>query len=212
MFIASVGRRGLMVALLLFISSAAAVAQDAQSPSPSAAHSLFDVGSTEWMIGTGNAWGIVVFHSSPGHQFVIETLSWGRVLSRPLLPGALRGRFEWAFEAVPLYAQYLPTHVWGIGGSPIVWRWNFEQRGRYVPYGELAGGVLLTNHSLPEGTTNANFTAHTGAGVRIFFRPHQALVVGYRFHHISNGNAIDRNPGVNAHAAHIAWSYLRARK
>jgi hypothetical protein len=64
---------------------------------------------------------------------------------------------------------------------------------------------------VPVGTARANFTAHTGFGIRAFVRAQQALVFGYRFHHISNGNRLDRNPGVNAHVLQVGWSHLRPR-
>jgi hypothetical protein len=173
---------------------------------------LFDVGTTEWMVTGGPAFGVVVFHSAGGHRYALQTISWGRILARPRGSGALRGRFEWAFEAVPVYGQFAPTNTYGVGFTPLVWRWNFEPRNHLAPYAELAGGALFTRDPVPARTTTANFTAHAGFGVRLFLRPQQALVLGYRFHHISNGNRLDRNPGVNAHVAQVGWTLLRPGK
>ena len=170
---------------------------------------LFEVGTQEWMATAGNAWGVVLFHSAAGHRYAMQTLSWGRVLSKARFPGRLRGRFEWAFEVVPVYGQYQPHRVYGFGFTPLVWRWNFEPRGRYAPYAELAGGALWTSNPVPDNTTTANFTAHLGAGLRVFMRSRQALVIGYRFDHISNGNRLERNPGVNAQGLQVGWSYFR---
>ena len=36
-----------------------------------------------------------------------------------------------------------------------------------------------------------------------------ALVVAYRFDHISNGNRLARNPGVNAHMVVVGWSRVQ---
>jgi hypothetical protein len=173
---------------------------------------LLAVGATEWMVTLGNAHGVVIFHSARGHRYLMQTLSWGRVLSGPKLQGALRGRFEWAFEATPIYGQYRPDRVLGYGVSPIVWRWNFEPRGRYAPFAQLSGGGLWTTAPVPQRTTSANFTASIGAGVRMMVRPQQALVLMYRFDHISNGNRAEWNPGVNAHALHLGWALLRPRR
>ena len=170
------------------------------------------LGATEWMATFGSAWGVVVFHSAGGHNYLMQTVSWGRVLSGPKFPGALRGRFEWAFEATPVYGQYHPVKTYGFGVSPLVWRWNFEPRGRYAPFGQLSGGALWTRDPVPERTTTANFTANAGAGLRILFKSDQAVVLMYRFDHISNGNRLDRNPGVNAHALHVGLSLLRPRR
>jgi hypothetical protein len=81
-----------------------------------------------------------------------------------------------------------------------------------APYAELAGGGLFTSNPVPPGTARANFTAHAGFGLRAFLRPQQAFVLGYRFHHISNGNRLPRNPGVNAHVVQVGWSYVRQRR
>lgn len=180
-------------------------------PSSFAASDLLGVGTTEWMATVGTAYGVVVFHSAGGHQYVVQTLSWGRVLSGPKFPGALRGRFEWAIELMPVYGQYLPDRVYGFGVSPLSWRWNFEPRGRYAPFVQLSGGLMKSTGPVPPGTTSANFTAHAGGGVRVLVAKQQSLVLAYRFDHISNGNRLDRNPGVNAHAFHLGWSLLKPR-
>ena len=172
--------------------------------------SLFAVGSSEWLITGGAAFGVVVFHSSRDHKYLLSSLSWGRVLSGPIGPGLLRGRFEWAIEFVPLFNQYSPDNTVGAGVTPLTWRWNFDPHGKIVPYAELAGGLLWTRAAVPPGTTRGNFTAHATYGVRYFFRPRQAFVAGYSFHHISNGNRLEKNPGVNAHVLQIGLSMMHA--
>jgi hypothetical protein len=164
------------------------------------------------MATVGTAYGVVVFHSAGGHQYVMQTLSWGRVLSGPKFPGALRGRFEWAIEVMPVYGQYLPDRVYGFGVSPLSWRWNFEPRGRYAPFVQLSGGLMKSSGPVPPDTTSANFTAHAGGGLRVLVTRQQSLVLAYRFDHISNGNRLEQNPGVNAHAFHLGWSLLKPRK
>jgi hypothetical protein len=172
---------------------------------------LFAVGSSEWMAKTGPAFGVVLFHSSPGHKYLLSSLSWGRVLSRPIGPGVLRGRFEWAVEVVPLFSQHAPDDTFGMGVTPLTWRWNFDRHGKVAPFAELAGGLLWTRDAVPPETTKGNFTAHISYGVRYFVRPRQALVASYLFHHISNGNRLEKNPGVNAHSIQFGWSLMRPR-
>jgi Lipid A 3-O-deacylase (PagL) len=185
--------------------------QSAAAPQPDATlvRTPLDPGVSEWMISAGPAFGIVVFHSAAGHRYTLQTVSWGRVLTAPHGPGALRGRFELAFEVVPIFGQYKPTTTYGIGVTPLLWRWNFETQGRLAPYAELAGGGLWTKDDVPARTTTANFTAHASFGVRYFLRERQTLNFSYRFHHISNGNRLERNPGVNAHVVLVGVSLLR---
>jgi hypothetical protein len=183
----------------------------APASEPSDVAPMFSVGSTEVMITAGPAFGEEIFHSSSGYRYVLSSFSWGLILTGPVGPGVLRGRFEWAVEAVPVLAQYAPYDTYGAGVSPLTWRWNFDPHGKLAPYVELAGGLLWTRNPLPEQTTTANFTAHASYGVRYFFQDRTAFVASYTFHHVSNGNRLDRNPGINAHMALVGFSFFRPR-
>jgi hypothetical protein len=197
----------LTVSLLFVGTPARTQAQEqAQSSTP-----LLDVGMTEWMVTGGPALGVVLMHSASGHKYFLQAVSWGRILTAPIGSGVLRGRFEWSVEVIPVFGQYAPERTFGFGVSPLVWRWNFEPRGKLVPFAELAGGALWTRDPVPAGTTTANFSAHASYGARYFFKPRTALVVAYRFHHISNGNRLDTNPGVNAHLVQLGVSFVRPR-
>lgn len=206
--------------LLIFaLCSVPAAAQDATTPLPAAAaqspsrvdESRFSNGTTEWMVAAGPAWGVSLFHSAVGHDYVLQTVSWGRVLTDAHGPGVLRGRFEIAFEVVPIYAQYAPSSTYGFGLTPLVWRWNFEPHEKFITFAELAGGGLWTGDDVPERTTKSNFTAHASYGLRYFISPSRTLNVSYRFHHISNGNRLERNPGVNAHVVMFGLSLIKPR-
>ena len=206
--------------LLLFfvLCSVPAAAQDSATSQPAGSQALSAVaelplstGTTEWTVAAGPAWGVAVAHSVSGHDYVLQTISWGRVLTAVHGSGALRGRFELAFEVVPIYGQYAPRGTYGFGLTPLVWRWNFEPREKFMSFAELAGGGLWTRDAVPERTTTANFTAHASYGIRYFISPTRTINVSYRFHHISNGNRLERNPGVNAHVLMFGVSLLKQR-
>jgi hypothetical protein len=209
--------RGFVVAVILLFGASV----DLQGQQPTAAdptpsdetplEPLLSVGSSEWMIIAGPGLGISLFHSESGHRYLVPSISWGRVLSPPVGPAALRGRFEWAIEVVPLFRQFNPLATYGFGVTPLVWRWNFDPRGKLAPFAELAGGALWTRDPIPSETTTANFTAHAAYGIRYFLGPRHAVVASYRFHHISNGNRLERNPGVNAHVLLVGFSLMRPR-
>jgi len=182
----------------------------ATSP-PAIDHVLGD-GASEWMVSGGPAWGVKLFHSIGDHDYVLQAVSWGRVLTEPHGPGVLRGRFEIGFEVVPVFAQYAPYNTYGFGLTPILWRWNFESQRKFAAYAELAGGGLWTGEDLPKETTSANFTAHASYGMRFFLSPQRTINVAYRFHHISNGNRRERNPGINAHAVMVGVSLIQPRR
>jgi hypothetical protein len=209
-------RRGLALVIVLLLGPAVVRGQQPAGPNTTpttagAVAPLFNVGASEWMVMAGPGFGISLFHSDPGHDYVLPSISWGRVLSGPIGPAALRGRFEWAVEVVPLFTQFNPLATYGFGVTPLVWRWNFEPRGQLAPFAEVAAGALWTRDPIPSETTTANFTAHAAYGVRYFVGPHHAVVASYRFHHISNGNRLERNPGVNAHVLQVGLSLMRPR-
>ena len=161
----------------------------------------------EWMVGVGAAKSVNLFQSTSGRSYAVQTIGWGRELSRPWGPGVLRGRFAWAVEAMPLFAQWSPSSIYGFGFAPVVWRWNFTPRPRYSFFAELSMGGLWTTAPIPEKTGRGNFTAHWGGGVRLWPRGGNALLLAYRFQHFSNGNQLGSNPGVNSHVVLAGWSH-----
>jgi hypothetical protein len=163
--------------------------------------------SDEWTISVGVARSVNLFQSTAGRAYALQTLSWGRELTREWGPGSLRGTFTWAVEALPIFAQFSPSAIYGFGFAPVVWRWNFKPRPRYSAFAELSMGGLWTTEPIPERTSRGNFTAHWGGGVRLRRRGANALVIAYRFQHFSNGNQLGSNPGVNSHVVLVGWSH-----
>ena len=161
----------------------------------------------EWVVAIGAARSINLFQSTAGRSYAVQTIGWGRELTHEWGPGPLRGRFTWAVEAMPVFAQYSPSAIYGLGFAPVVWRWNFTPRPRYSMFAELSMGGLWTTAPIPEETSRGNFTAHWGGGVRLRRRGANALVLAYRFQHFSNGNQLGSNPGVNSHVVLIGWSH-----
>src|SRR3954468_8694613 len=95
-------------------------------------------------------------------------LRYGWVLTNPHLPGFLRGRFEYAVDAVPLFLVLQPANTsYGLGFDPLGLKWNFERHRHFSPYLELTGGTLFTNRNVPTGTNNVNFTDQAAFGVHI---------------------------------------------
>ena len=165
-------------------------------------------GTAEWMFGAGGAVSVELFHSRGGIRYAAHTVSWSRELTSDRGPGALRGRLAWVIEVMPLLIELAPTRVYALGISPIGLRWNLVPRRRWSAFTELAGGFLGSSGAIPDEAAQFNFTAHWGAGVRVPVRSRQGLVVAYRFQHISNGNRLATNPGVNSHVALAGWSVI----
>lgn len=162
----------------------------------------------EWSVSAAAARGITLLQSAGGERYAAAQLTWGRVLTDLRGPAWIRGRFEWTVEVTPILAEWSSGQARGVGLSPLGWRWNLAPRGAALPFLEVGGGAQWTSAPMPAGTTGSNFTSYAGAGVRVLARGGHGLVVGYRLHHISNGNRLRRNPGVNAHMLSIGWTAL----
>jgi len=125
-------------------------------------------------------------------------LRYGWVLTGPHLPSFLRGRFEYAVDAIPLFLVFQPANTaYGVGFDPLGLKWNFQHHGRISPYLELTGGVLFTNHDVPTGTNTVNFMDQAALGMHILRAKHN-VSVEVRYLHISNAGLATPNPGVNS--------------
>ena len=124
-------------------------------------------------------------------------LRYGWILTRPHGPGFLKGRFEYAVDAVPAFLVFQPANTAvGAGFNPLNMKWNFATRERLVPYLELSGGTLFTNHNVPAGASAINFTSSAALGTH-FLRDSKNWAVELRYMHISNAGLERRNPGIN---------------
>lgn len=121
---------------------------------------------------------------------------YGWILTAPHGPGFLNGRFEYAVDAVPAFLVFQPRNTaYGAGINPLGLKWLFASRSSVVPYLELNGGTLFTNHEVPFGTSTINFTSSAALGVHIL-REH-AWTLEVRYMHISNAGLTTPNPGIN---------------
>jgi hypothetical protein len=166
---------------------------------------------TEWTVLAGAARAIALFDSEGGRTYGVQTVSWSRALTRPHGPGVLRGCFAWGVEVTPALIQVSPSHLYGAGIAPVVWRWNFLPLRRWSAFAELSMGGLWTTDPLPEKTQQVNFTAHWGGGVRWHTSARDSIVFAYRLQHFSNGNQLSSNPGVNSHVLLAGWSRRSSR-
>jgi lipid A 3-O-deacylase len=124
-------------------------------------------------------------------------LRYGWILTKPIGPGFLKGRFEYAIDGVPAFLIFQPANTaYGAGVNPVNLKWNFATRGHVVPYLELSGGTLFTSHEVPPGTSQVNFTSSAAFGAHFLGERHTLSLEG-RYLHISNAGLTSPNPGVN---------------
>jgi lipid A 3-O-deacylase len=188
---------------------AAFVAVLVAAASMSAAQSI-EQGTTEIQIWTSGG------HSVSGGRGNIGIwnagLRYGWVLTHAHGPGFLKGRFEYALDAVPAYLVFQPRNtVYGVGLNPLNLKWNFAAPKRIHPYIELSGGTLFTTDKVPPRTSKINFTPSAALGTHIF-AANYAWSIEARYLHISNAGLGDLNPGINTFEVRLGIGKFRSRK
>ena len=121
----------------------------------------------------------------------------GWILTAPHGPGFLKGRFEYVVDGTPVFMVFQPGGTaYGAGFSPLGLKWLLATRGNLVPYFELNGGTLFSNHDVPFGTNTVNFTDAAAFGIHVL-RDSYNWSVEARYMHISNAGLAPLNSGVN---------------
>jgi hypothetical protein len=152
-------------------------------------------GGHEWQVWTGGGHGTNGSQSGDGVWNV--GFRYGLILTKPRGPGFLRGRLEYAVDAVPVFLVVQKTNTaYGVGVNPFAFQWALDTHRSVVPYLELGGGTLFTNTKVPEGTTRINFTTGAALGLH-FLRNKHAISAEVRYMHISNAGLATVNPGIN---------------
>lgn len=190
------GRQPFFVALVVATLGAHGVAQSGP-----------EQGGTELQIWTSGGHSVAGGRGNTG--IWNAGLRYGWILTGAHLPGFLRGRFEYAIDAVPAYLIFQPHNTaYGVGLNPLNLKWNFVSRGRVVPYLELSGGTLFTTQEVPPGTSKVNFTPAAAFGAHILGKKY-AWNVEARYLHISNAGLTVPNPGINTFEVRIGVGEFR---
>lgn len=189
-------RKLLLCLLMLTISSAIAFAQEGPQQ-----------GSNEMQIWTSAGHSVSGGRGNTG--LWNAGLRYGWVLTDAHLPGVLKGRFEYAIDAVPAYLIFQPTGTaYGVGVNPLNLKWNFVRHGRLSPYLELSGGTLFTTAKVPAGTAAVNFASGAALGTHILGAK-RSWAIEARYLHISNAGLGDLNPGINTFEVRLGVGVFR---
>jgi lipid A 3-O-deacylase len=122
---------------------------------------------------------------------------YGWILTKSHGPGFLRGKFEFAADVVPVFLVFQPANTaYGFGFNPVNLKWDFDRDSRVAPFVELGGGLLFTNHQVPSGTSQINFTPTGAVGFHVF-SDSVTWTAELRYLHVSNAGLVSPNPGIN---------------
>jgi len=136
----------------------------------------------------------------------------GKVLTGDHFGSFLRGNFEWSADLIPLYYIWQPSpalNAYSAALNPVNLKWNFTRDEHVVPYLELGGGVLFSNHSVPVNTSHVNFLTHATLGFQFFNNNRRAFTAGVRYEHISNAGLTVPNPGINTVQFQVGMNWFR---
>jgi len=153
-----------------------------------------------WDFGAWASGGFSVPGGTKDTQVIDAGVRLGKVLTDDWGPGFVHGNFEWAADLMPLYYVLQPApakNAYGAAFNPVNLKWNFTRAERKVPYLELGGGVLFSNHVVPNNTSRVNFLTHAALGFHFFHTESCAVTASIRYEHISNAGLTVPNPGIN---------------
>jgi opacity protein-like surface antigen len=98
----------------------------------------------------------------------------------------------------------------GEGMSPIGFQWNFSPLHRVQPFLDGHGGYMYSTQAIPvEVAGSFNFTFDFGAGIEVYRTRHRSIRAEYRYHHFSNDNTAQENPGVDNGLLQVSYCFGR---
>jgi opacity protein-like surface antigen len=217
-----------LMLLIITASAARSYAQGTRADAPAGASDAPAGPSESYALEKGmnefGVWGGGSFDSptligtAEERKFFTLGLRYGRIFAT-----SKHVAFEYTVDAVPVavvfqpdFAQAFNRHhdksVYGAGLSPIGFKFNFNRQGRVQPFAHATGGFLYFKQPVPAdvaGATRFNFTFDFGGGVQIATRSHRAVMLGYKFQHISNANRSNVNPGLDANVIYVGYSIFK---
>ncbi|MDZ7680376.1 MAG: acyloxyacyl hydrolase [Fodinibius sp.] len=215
----------ILTAFLIFAGGMAqqlfAQSQSLQKENPQTDSSFFDhfawTNSSKVDIHEINIIGGYSFHSTRGF--------WGKIpradlqlyalrYNRKLLTYNKRHLIEYVAE-LNLAANYTidPSRSYrsgtytGLGISPIGFQINWGRSNSVQPFFKSSGGFMYFRQPFPDNRgVKFNFTLELGAGVEFILAEDLSFSIGYKYHHMSNGQFGQINPGVDSNVFYTGFT------
>jgi hypothetical protein len=148
------------------------------------------------------------------------------------LVGRRKAVLKWVAEVVPVallnepgeyyfganqkllsYRAGATTYAGGV--TPLGLQLNFRNGHKVQPFLDAHAGMLYFTRQEPvPNSSQYNFTFNFGTGVQVFTGKRSSLLVGYKYHHISNRDTGQENPGVDSSEfyAGYVWKWKGIRR
>jgi opacity protein-like surface antigen len=101
---------------------------------------------------------------------------------------------------------------WAMGEaiSPFGLKLNFAPRRKLQPFLIGHGGYMYSTQEIPvRGAGSFNFTFDGGIGVEFYLSNTKSIRADYRYHHLSNNNTANVNPGVDNGILQLTYAFGR---
>ncbi|MEX0608228.1 MAG: acyloxyacyl hydrolase [Balneolaceae bacterium] len=99
------------------------------------------------------------------------------------------------------------TEVTGWGVSPVGFYLINPTSNYFHPFIEATGGSAYMKHTFPtDMARRLNFTFDVTIGTKVKISGKNILTVGYKFHHISNAETGNENPGLDSNFLFLSFS------
>ncbi|WP_237743561.1 acyloxyacyl hydrolase [Pleurocapsa sp. PCC 7319] len=96
-----------------------------------------------------------------------------------------------------LYFQQSGDDALGLN-LDLLLRYHFLRRANWSLFFDGGVGIIGTTNNVPSGGSSFNFTPQFAVGSTIRVAPEKHLMLGLRWHHISNADTFDSNPGLDS--------------
>ena len=98
----------------------------------------------------------------------------------------------------------------GEGISPVGFQWNFRPHNKLQPFFIGHGGCMHSTRPIPIPQADSfNFTFDLGTGFELYRSQTRSVRAEYRYHHISNHNMANMNPGIDNGLFQVTYSFGR---
>ncbi len=150
------------------------------------------------------------FHSTrgfwgktPGAELSLFVLRYNRKLLEYRKKHLIEYVGEVNFSAnysVPSSPHILETGYYsGFGLAPVGFQTNLWKDNSVQPFFKSSGGFMIFGKRFPDDRgTRFNFTLELGGGVEFIVFHDLSISLGYKYHHLSNGEFGEQNPGVDS--------------
>ena len=99
--------------------------------------------------------------------------------------------------------------VYGGGADLVGLQFNFRSLRRFQPFLTATGGFLYFAEQVPVTDSSRYNYTFSGGGGGEYMIGRRSILIGYRYHHISNKNTGQENPGIDSHILFTGFSFKR---